>query len=187
MAAPKPKAKGRPLKVYWAEIDGLHDWVVAAPNRPEALKAFGVHQDLFAQGEAGDASDPAAVEAARSAPLTPLRRPKGSSAPFASATGPSDWSAAIPKAPLAVPPPRKAKAGTERPKPKPDRRPLDRAEARLAEVEARHLQAMQRLAEDRARLDEREAREAADYAEVVAEAKREVADAERAWRGAGGG
>ena len=178
---------GRTLKVYWAEIDGLNDWVVAAPNRPEALKAFGVHQDLFARGEAGDASDPGAIEAARAQPLTPLRRPKGSSGPFAPATGFSDWSAAIPRSPplAAVSPKRKAKAKAP-PKPGPDRRPLDRAQARLAEVEARHRETLQRLAEDRARLDKRLAREEADYAEEAAIARRAVELAERTFREAGG-
>jgi hypothetical protein len=185
--APKPKAKGRALKVYWAEIDGLNDWAVAAANRSEALKAFGVHQDLFARGEAGDDADPAAVEAARAQPLTPLRRPKGSDQPFAPATGFTDWSAAIPKTKSKVSPARpKVKASSRPPKPKPDRRPLDQAEARLAEVETRRRAAMERLAKDQARLDERRAREVAGYAEEAAEAKRAVAEAERAWRAAGG-
>jgi hypothetical protein len=185
--------KGRQLKVYWAEIDGLSDWVAAAPNRAEALKAFGVNQDLFAQGEAGDASDAATTEAARAQPLTPLRRPKGSSQPFAPATGFADWSAAIPEAkPKAASPRSKAKASAppskpkSKSKPRPDRRPLDRAKARLAEVEARHEDALRRLAEDRARLDERQGREDADYADDAAEAKRAVAEAERAWRAARG-
>jgi hypothetical protein len=183
--------KGRPLKVYWAEIDGLSDWVVAAPNRAEALKAFGVNQDLFAQEQAGDASDAAATGAARAQPLTPLRRPKGSSEPFAPATGFTDWSAAIPEAkPKAASARSKAKASTPpskpKPKPRPDRRPLDRAKARLAEVEARHEDALRRLAEDGARLDERQGREDADYKDDAAEARRAVAEAERAWRAAGG-
>jgi len=180
--------KTRPLKVYWAEIDGLHDWVVAAPNRPEALEAFGVRQDLFAQGEAGDAADPAAIDAARAKPLTPLQRPKGSSARFTSATGAADWSAAIPKTALrdALAPAKRSKAKAAKPKPRPDRGPLDRAEARLAEIEARHREALKRLAEDRARLDERQAREDADYADDLAEARRALAGAKRAFRQAGG-
>jgi hypothetical protein len=183
--AAKPKTKARPLRVYWAEIDGLHDWVVAAANRPEALEAFGVRQDLFAQGQAGETSDPAAIDAARAAPLTPLRRPKGTAEPFAPASGFSDWAAAIPEArrPQA-PEPSKSKAKTAGPKA--DRRPLDRAEARLAEVETRRRDALKRLAEDRARLDERWARESRAYAMEATEAKRAVKAAERAFRQAGG-
>ncbi|MGZ3370293.1 MAG: hypothetical protein ACXWK1_15220 [Caulobacteraceae bacterium] len=187
--AAKPKAKARPLKVYWAEVDGLHEWIVSAPNRSEALDALGVNQDLFAQGEAGDASDPAAIEAARAQPLTPLRRPRGSSEPFAPATGATDWSAAIPETALKDrlgPSSAKAAKSKAAPPKTPDRRPLDRAEARLAEVEARHRDALKRLAEDRARLDERQAREAADYGQEAAEAKRAVEAAERAFREAGG-
>jgi hypothetical protein len=186
-------AAARKLKVYWAELDGLNDWVVAAPNRAEALKAFDVHQDLFGQGEAGEADDPGAVEAARGQPLTPLRRPKGSQQPFAPATGFTDWSAAIAEArpPVgartAASSGSKAKASAPPPRPKPDRRPLDRAKARLTAIETRHQQALRRLAEDRARLDERQAREEADFAEESAEAGRAVAEAERAWREAGGG
>ena len=187
--APKPEdGAGRKLRVYWAEIDGLHDWVVAAPNRPEALKALGVRQDLFAQGEAGETSDSAAIAAARAAPCTPLRRLKGSSKPFAPATGVSDWSAAIPKTAVDRAPGRtKPQAAAAPPaKPKPDRRPLDRAKARLAEVDARHRDAVKRLAEDRARLDARQAREEEDYAGQAAEAKQAVKEAEKAWRKAGG-
>ena len=94
--AAKSKAKARPLKVYWAEVDGLHDWIVASPNRPEALEALGVNQDLFAQGEAGDASDPAAIQAARAQPLTPVPPPNGSSEAFAPASGAPDWTAPLP-------------------------------------------------------------------------------------------
>jgi hypothetical protein len=179
-------AKGRALKVYWAEIDGLHDWVVAAPNRTEALAAFGVRQDLFAQGEAGETADPAAIEAARDAPLTPLRRPKGSAEPYAAATGFSDWSAAIPDEPSPRPAPRRSGAKVAPPAPRPDRRPLDRAEAALQAVETRHEEALRRLAEARAELDERQAREDARYAEDGAEARKALREAERAWREAGG-
>ena len=118
----KAPAKGRKAKVYWAEIDGLNEWIVAAPNRPEALQAFGVNQDLFGQGAAGEEADPDKTEAARACPGVPLRRPKGSQAAFAPVGGTSDWSAAIPQG--------------SRPngKRKPDRKALDRAEARRYEA-----------------------------------------------------
>ena len=62
----------RKLKVYAAEIDGLHEWIVAAPNQGEALAAFGISQDLFAQGLAKVTTDPVSVEAATTSPGSPL-------------------------------------------------------------------------------------------------------------------
>ena len=59
------------LKTYEAEIDGLHQWIVAAPNQRAALDAFGVHQDLFAQGLARPTSETGAVEAANASPGSP--------------------------------------------------------------------------------------------------------------------
>ena len=75
------------LKTYEAEIDGLHQWVVAAPNQRAALDALGVHQDLFAQGLARVSDDAAARKSAEAQPLTPLRRDKGSTAPFTAVDG----------------------------------------------------------------------------------------------------
>lgn len=177
MAKAEPKAKatgGRQPKVYWAEIDGLNEWIVAAPNRPEALAAFGVRQNLFAEGAAGEEASPDKVEAARSQPGVPLRRPKGSNGAFAPSDGASDWSAAAPKGP--TPKPRK-KAGGEA---------LNRAEARLKEIEEAHRQALAEIDEDRARLDERATREAERYSAARAQAEHERDKAAEAFRRAGG-
>src|SRR5690349_10083903 len=84
------------LKVYEAEIDGLHEWVVAAPNQRAALDAFGVHQDLFAQGLARISDDPEAQKAVDQ-PGVPLRRAKGSKGafkPVAEAAANDVWAAA---------------------------------------------------------------------------------------------
>jgi len=164
-------AKPRAPKVYWAEIDGLNEWIVAAPNRSDALAAFDLRQDLFAQGLAGEEKDPAKIEAARASPGTPLRRPQGSKAPFAPAGAAADWSAALPKG-------SKARA---KPK-KPDRRALDDAEARLKRIEDAHRQALADIAADRARLDEREARETERYEAERAEAEKRREEAEKGLR-----
>lgn len=170
----KAAPKGRKPKVYWAEIDGLNEWIVAAPNKDEALAAFGVNQDLFAQGAAGEEADPDKAEAARAEPGTPLRRPKGSKAAFAPADGGTDWSAAIPKG---------AKSTAKK---KPDRKALDRAETRLKEVDEEHRQALAEIAEDRARLDEREEREIRRYRTAKAEAEAGRDEAKQAFESAGG-
>ncbi len=166
-------AKARKPKVYGAEIDGLNEWVVAAPNRPAALEALGVNQDLFAQGMAWEEKDPIKVQAALAAPGQPLRRAKGSKAPFAPATGAADWSSAEPKGPKRKPD-------------KPDRRPLDRAEAELERIKDRHRQAAQEIAAERRRLDAREAEQAQDFEDDLAKAKAAVKDARDAFRQAGG-
>ena len=148
----------RKPKVYWAEIDGLNDWLVAAPNRSEALAALGVHQDLFAQGAAGEETEPAKVAAARARPGTVLRRPKGSTAAFAAPTASADWSAAAPRGPKRFPK-------------TPDRKALRAAEARLQQIEDQHRQALADLEQDRARLDQRAAGEARRYEAARSEAE----------------
>ena len=167
-------AKPRQPKVYWAEIDGLNEWIVAAPNRTAALEAFGVRQDLFAQGAAGEETEADKIEAARAEPGVPLRRPKGSKAPFARPDGTLDWSAARPK------------GSTTKPKKKPDRKALEAAEARLEQVQDEHRLAMAQIAEDRARLDEREEREIRRYEADRAKAETRRDEARDAYRKAGG-
>lgn len=168
-------AKGRAPKVYWAEVDGLNEWIVAAPNRPDALAALDIHQDLFAQGLAGEETDPDKIAQARARPCTALRRPKGSNDRFSPAAGGADWSAAVPKG-------AKAKA---RPK-TPDRRALDEAEARLQRIEEEHRRALDEIEADRARLDERAAQEAQRYEAGRSEAETDRDKAARAFKDAGG-
>src|ERR1700760_2908350 len=74
-------AKGRRLKVFQAQF-GFHDSVVAAPSQAAALRAWGVRQNLFAEGQARIAEDPKAVEAALAHPEVLLRRAVGTKAAF---------------------------------------------------------------------------------------------------------
>jgi hypothetical protein len=164
------------LKVYQAEIDGLHDWVVAAPNQRAALDALDVHQDLFAQGLAKVADDPGA-QAAYDHPLIPLRRQKGSKAPFrpVEAAGASAWG----KAAAATPKPG------ERQKP-PSRASLDRAEAALALFEDEAERQRDEVAKAQADLD---ARKAALDQSLTRRRRRlsdAVEEARQAFRAAGG-
>jgi hypothetical protein len=110
----------RALKVYRTRL-GFFETVVAAPNQAAALEAWGVHQDLFANGEADVTTDADAVRAAQAHPGEPLKRAVGSRDAFA-------LDAASPKSP--------GRAKRERDKPaKPDRSELDAAEARLQHIE----------------------------------------------------
>ena len=103
-------------KVYAADIDGIHEWIVAAPNQRAALDALGVHQDLFAQGRARVVTDAAASEAALAQPGVPLRRPAGSKSAYQAveAGGESAWAKAAEATAKAHPkkkPPSRAKLG----------------------------------------------------------------------------
>ena len=135
------------LKVFAASLDGLHQWIVAAPSQTQALAAWGVHQNLFQQGEAAVTDDPVAVKAALAAPGRPLRRPTGSSDPFKPAPESGDldaWQAAA-KATGGKAPARKA----------PDRRALRKAEAALADFDTEADARRGELAEQRAELERR--------------------------------
>lgn len=67
-------ASNRRLKVYAARLDGLHDYVVAAPSQGEALKAWDVRQNLFQEGLAAVTEETSAVKAATAKPGVVLRR-----------------------------------------------------------------------------------------------------------------
>lgn len=148
------------LKTYWAEIDGLHEWIVAAPNQRAALDAFGINQDLFAQDEAGIETDPDKSDAAAARPGVPLRRMKGSKEDFKPAGGGADWTAVLEAIPKSKPKP-------------PSRKAIERAEAALADFQDRGVAQVERLEAEQAALarkltetraalkDERKALEAA--------------------------
>ena len=57
------KARERRLKVFQTHL-GFFDTVVAAPSQAAALRAWGLHQNIFADGLARIADDPQAVAAA---------------------------------------------------------------------------------------------------------------------------
>ncbi len=129
------------LKVFVTSV-GLTEYAVATTSRPKALAAWGVNQDLFAQGAARETDEPALVKAATASPGEVVERPVNSKV-LASAL----------KAP------------------KPARRgPSEAARKKVAELE-KALEALQgdhrarldSLAEARAGLDAREEREAEAY------------------------
>jgi hypothetical protein len=166
------------LKVYEAEIDGLHQWVVAAPNQRAALDAFGVHQDLFAQGLARVSDDPQA-QAATEQPGVPLRRAKGSKGDFTPADiGGSDvWAQAA----AAMP------GGGKKAKPKPpSRAKLDKAEAALEEFEERSSRELEEIAHARAALEAREGRLREAQAAKREQLSKAVEEARADFRAAGG-
>ena len=127
----KPKASR--LKVFQAQF-GFYDSVVAAPSQPAALRAWGTHQNLFADGQARVTTDTAAVEAALAHPEVPLRRPLGSTGAFEVEPTALPTVPDMPK--RKSPQPKRDAKLKERPKPLPDRSSLDAAERALADLDA---------------------------------------------------
>ena len=123
---------GRKLKVFQAQF-GFYDTVVAAPSQAAALRAWGVHQDLFASGEAKVTEDDKAVAAAIAHPETPLRRAVGSNDPFQ--LEPANLPA-VPDAPKRSVVKAAARTKTQAaPKPAADRAALDAAELTLRKLD----------------------------------------------------
>jgi hypothetical protein len=71
----------RKLKAYQTSI-GFFDLAVAAPSMKAALEAWGSKSNLFHQGFAKEAQDPAIIAATMAKPGVVLRRAVGSSDPF---------------------------------------------------------------------------------------------------------
>ena len=176
------KARTRELKVFQTS-SGFTDSVIAAPSKAAALRAWGSHQDLFAQGFAKPATDEAAIKAALAHPETPLFRAVGSDDPF------EIRARSLPKIPdlpktRTTAPAHQVKARKE--EPAPDQSALNLAEAALkrlnearAQEEAefsRRWDALHRQ-QDEARRNHLQARKQAEAA---------VADAKAAYRRAGG-
>ena len=165
------KAKKPRLKVYGATM-GFFDTVVAAPSQAEALKAWGVRQNLFAEGAAHTVVDTAAAEAALAHPGEPLRRPVGSDTPFGRDTD--------------APAPPDAPKGKRPRRPAPDRSTLDAAEKALDRIERDREAEEAEFAESKRALDQRMAEARRTYVERRKEAKADLADARAAFRRAGG-
>jgi hypothetical protein len=179
--------KPRRLKVFQARI-GFYDTVVAAPSQADALRLWGVHQNLFAGGAATVSTDEDAVKAALAEPQSPLRRPAGSSDPFVTdPTGLPD----IPAAPVerggAARRVIHAKATSpQRLKPPTDRADLDAAEAALQALDERRAREEKALNRRRDELDQRTAEAQSAYVTARKAAASEVAEARRNYRKAGG-
>ena len=163
------------LKVFEARF-GFHESVVAAASQAAALRAWGVHQNLFAEKLAALASDPEAIAAALAHPGEPLRRPAGSKAAFAvqpSGLPPNPPARARRGAARAAPTPARAKREA-RP---PDRGPLDRAEAALRALERARGREEADLRARREALAREEAKAAERHAAARARAEAAVARA----------
>ncbi len=175
------KSKRASLKIFQARI-GFHDTVVAAPSQAAALRAWGVHQNLFADHQAWVTDDHQATAAALADPGVPLRRAAGSRKSFSLAPA---------SLPVIPPAPRKTSGSRKlvakpAPKPPPDRSALDRAEAAVTELTRNREREEARLKRRREDLEAESEAAAKSHAEAARAAAARVAAARRAFRAAGG-
>jgi hypothetical protein len=177
-------AKARKLKVFQAHF-GFYDTVVAAPSQAAALRAWGVHQNVFADGQAKLTTDEAAVAAATAHPEIVLKRPIGSSGPFEVEPTSLPELPDVPskKATRSVGKPAANKAP---PPPPPDRSFLRKAEAALRAVDEQHRAEEAAFAERQVALDAEKLAAQGRYIEARQAATAQVAKALEAYRKAGG-
>ena len=189
MAKTPAKPPKRKLKVFQAQL-GFYDTVVAAPSRPAALRAWGVHQDLFAGGQARPAEDEAAIAAALEHPEVPLRRAVGSTDAFAVDAVSLPEVPDAPKTATAEPAAKaKARPAPEpepEPEPEPDRTALDAAEAALKTLDAAREREEADLDRQQGELDAARDRAQSAYVASRKTASAAVVDARKAYRKAGG-
>jgi hypothetical protein len=169
------------LKVFQAPF-GFYDSVVAVASQAAALRAWGSHQNLFAEGIAHLVTDQKTIAAALAHPETPLRRAIGSSEPFE--LEPST----LPKVPDL--PKSKAKPKTKKPEPKkrpaPDRSKLDAAEAALQTLDDRRRGEEAEFDRQRQELEAKATDAQSSYVEARKTAKTAIEKARRAYDKAGG-
>ncbi|CAN5362012.1 hypothetical protein BH10PSE4_BH10PSE4_22570 [soil metagenome] len=181
------KAPARRLKVFQAQF-GFHDSVVAAPSQVAALAAWGIRQNLFAEGRAKVTDDPDAVAAALAHPEIPLRRAVGSDDPFSLEPGlpqaPAGPSRPKPRLKLvakeAAPPPAPAF------KPPPDRSGLAAAEQRLTALNTERLAEEEELQRRRDALEADALAARQRWAKARKAAQDELDKARRDYRANGG-
>jgi hypothetical protein len=170
---------GRKLKVFQAQF-GFYDTVVAAPSQAAALRAWGVHQNLFSEGHAAISTDAATVRAALKHPGELLRRQVGTEGRFERQPR---------SEPVADTAPRTAKPDAHSSKPKraaPDRSPLERAEKQLEALEAARVEEEEQLDKRQTELDDAKREAKARFLEQRKVAKAALAKAGRAFHAAGG-
>jgi hypothetical protein len=174
----------RKLRTFQTSL-GFYDLAIAAPSMKAALEAWGAGSNLFHQGIAREADDPAVIEAAMAKPGVVLKRPAGSHGRFSEHAEVPSRSAADD---VADKPRRKSKAA--KPDKRPPRKPSEAAARQAAgryEKEQERREAQRRRAEEvRAKARERreqaitKAQSALEEARQEHEARAAAIEAERA-------
>ena len=182
-------ARAARLNVYVTPA-GFYDAVVAAPNQKAALAAWGVHANLFADGQAGPEADPEWRDQALASPGEVIRKPRGDTAalmaqpaPKARAAKPRASPAAkVKRAPSKAPPP----PAPPPPPPPPDRAPLIAAEAVLADERTAAEHALAEIGERRRALEDEAAEALARWEAREHQLESEIDRERRAFVSSGG-
>jgi hypothetical protein len=151
------------LKVYRTPI-GFHDAYVAAPSQKAALAAWGTTKNLFSRGAAELVTDAKLTKEPLAKPGEVIKRARGSAAEHRKAAESGKDAAG------------EGKTTTERKpakrKPRPNRKPLEKAEQALSAARQRHERA-------RADIDRRLDALQAKRRELVKTQESEIADLEK--------
>ena len=177
-------AKTRKLKVFQAPF-GFYDSVVAAPSQAAALRAWGSHQNLFAEGVAHLVSDAAIVEAALAHPEIPLRRAVGSNGKFELEPSSRPSVPDGPKTAQRKTPGRRKDPVPEKAAP-PDQSALDAAERSLRKLAEKRKIEEADFEKRRERLNDDEARAQLAYSQARRAASAAVEKARKAFITTGG-
>jgi hypothetical protein len=172
---------GKKLKVFQAPF-GFYDSVVAVPSQAAALRAWGSHQNLFAEGIAHRVTDEKTIAAALAHPETPLRRAIGSNNPFELEPSTRPKVPDLPKSKTEL---KKTKPERKK-RPAPDRSKLDAAEAAWETLNDRRREEEAALDHRRQELEAEAAAAQKSYVEARSMAKTEIDTARRAYVKAGG-
>jgi hypothetical protein len=169
------------LKVFQAPF-GFYDSVVAVPSQAAALRAWGSHQNLFAEGIAHPVTDEKTIAAALAHPETPLRRAIGSNEPFElePSTRPK-----VPDLPKLRSKPKTAKPEPKK-RPAADRSALDAAETALRKLDGRRKDEEAEFDRRREKLEAETDAAQTSYVEARRRAKTAIETARRAYVKAGG-
>ncbi len=182
------KPPTRKLKVFQAQF-GFYDSIVAASGQAAALRAWGTHQNLFADGQARVITEAAAVKAALAHPDVPLRRAIGSNAAFEIEPSSLPTIPDAPKRAANATSPQTSRKNS-RPKspakPPADRSRLDAAQAALRELDEERKREETSLQRRRDELDAQIASAQDRYVEDRKAATTAIVKAREIYRKAGG-
>lgn len=132
------------LKLFRTPI-GFHDAYVAATSQKAALGAWGADADLFARGVAERVEDPKLLAQASEQPGTVIKLARGTASDYLASAGTVKLQSK-----------KKGRAALDalraKPRPRPSRKPLDAAEARLAEHQNLVAARVEELEAERARI-----------------------------------